>query len=419
MTLCRVFILVLAVLMIVVEAPAQLPPAMQADRYLVEAERHIETGDQAAAQAALDRILALQAAHDVVLPEAFWFQYAQVAYQAGLYAAAVEAATRYLTTVGRDGAHYRAVLELLDRAEAARQRIEAERQAQLADEAAYAEARRVDTAAAYNAYLAAHPHGRHAAVARVYQQARAETERLAQLPHEMRNSIGMEFVLIGAGTFQMGSPVTEPGRWDNEGPVHEVTVSHQFYLGKYEVTQAQWQAVMGSNPSIFSGCGSNCPVEQVSWEDTQTFIAALNRREGVETYRLPTEAEWEYAARAGTQTAYSFGNTAGELDRYAWYGDGGGNAALGAGTHPVGQKRPNAWGLFDLHGNVQEWVQDWYGGYPHGAVTDPRGPSSGARRVFRGGSWNSGARYCRSAFRDDTRPGDRSRRIGFRLARTP
>ena len=259
MVLCRLFGMILVMVLVGGEGAAQLPPDIQADRYLVEAERHIETGDHAAAKAALDRILALQAAHDLTLPEAFWFQYAQVAYQAGLHGAAEEAATRYLTTAGREGAHYREALELLDRAAAERHRLEAERQAQLADEAAYAEARRVDTAAAYNAYLAAHPSGRHAAVARAYYQARAETERLAQLPREIRNSIGMEFVLIEAGTFQMGSPSTEPRRDADEGPVHEVTISQRFYLGKYEVTQAQWQAVMGSHPSVFSTCGATCP----------------------------------------------------------------------------------------------------------------------------------------------------------------
>ena len=418
MVLCWLYVLLGTMVLLGGEVPAQLPPAIQADRYLVEAERHIGTGDHAAAQAALDRILALQADHDLALPEAFWFQYAEVAYQAGLYAAAVEAATRYLTTVGREGAHYRAALELLDGAEAERHRIEAERQAQLVDEAAYAEARRVDTAAAYNAYLAAHPSGRHAAVARVYYQARAETERLAQLPREIQNSIGMELVLLEAGPFEMGSPAGESGRDADEGPVHEVTISQPFYLGKYEVTQAQWQAVMGDNPSFRSRCGHNCPVEFVSWADVQMFIAALNRREGVRTYRLPTEAEWEYAARAGTQTAYHFGNTAGELARYAWYDKRG--FITGKGPRPVGRGRPNAWGLYDMHGNVWEWVADWYGPYAAGPVTDPRGPSTGARRVYRGGSWSSDARDCRAASRIlNTQGLRRYGDLGFRLARTP
>ncbi len=387
MQIYRLCVLMLAVLMLVGKAPAQLPPDIEAERSLVEAERHIGTGDHAAAKAALDRILGLQAAHDLVLPEAFWFQYAEVAYQAGLYAATEEAAARYLTTVGRAGAHYRAALELLDQVEAARQRVAAERQHRAEEQ------RRAAAAAA------------------------AERRRLAQLPRELRNSIGMEFVLIKAGTFQMGSPATEPGRDADEGPVHEVTISQPFYLGKYEVTQGQWQAVMGNNPSHFSDCGGNCPVEEVSWEDTREFIVALNRQEGVNVYRLPTEAEWEYAARAGTQTAYHFGNAVSELDLYAWYGEL--LIVFSGGTRPVGQKRPNGWGLYDMHGNVWEWVADWYGGYPRGAVTDPRGPSTGAARVSRGGGWFYAARDCRAADRGGGAPGNRRTSLGLRLARTP
>ena len=177
-------------------------------------------------------------------------------------------------------------------AQEAAARAEAERrahEADEADEAAYAEAQRVDTAAAYGDYLRAYPAGRHTAEARARQQTRAETERLAWLPRELRNSLGMEFVLIKAGTFEMGSPATEPGRRGDEGPAHEVTISQPFYLGKYEVTQGEWQAVMGRNPSHFSNCGVTCPVERVSWEDAQEFITALNRREGVSVYRLPTD----------------------------------------------------------------------------------------------------------------------------------
>ena len=175
-------------------------------------------------------------------------------------------------------------------ARAETERLAQEAAAREADEAAYAEAQRIDTATAYGEYLAAYPTGRHAAEARARQQARAETERLAQLPREIRNSLGMELVLIEAGTFEMGSPATEPGRDDDE-TLHSVTISQPFYLGKYEVTQAQWQAVMGNNPSYFSDCGGTCPVEEVSWEDAQEFVAALNRQEGVTVYRLPTEAE--------------------------------------------------------------------------------------------------------------------------------
>ena len=198
----------------------------------------------------------------------------------------------------------------------------------------------------------------------------------------------------------------------SEKPVHTVRLTQAFYLGKYEVTQGQWQAVMGKNPSQFTG-DANRPVEQVSWDDVQEFIRRLNAREGGAQYRLPTEAEWEYAARAGSTTAYSFGNDARQLGEYAWYRD---NA--GGKTHPVGQKKPNAWGLHDMYGNVWEWVQDWYADYAAGSAVNPAGPSSGSGRVIRGGSWGAGAGYCRSAYRGRDAPGDRDGDLGFRLLRT-
>jgi formylglycine-generating enzyme required for sulfatase activity len=157
-------------------------------------------------------------------------------------------------------------------------------------------------------------------------------------------------------------------------------------------------------------------VEQVSWDDIQVFIQRLNQKEGHNRYCLPTEAEWEYAARAGTTSTYSFGDDADNLGQYAWYYDN-----SGIRMHPVGQKRPNAWGLYDMHGNVWEWVQDWYGGgyYSSSPSTDPKGPSSGSRRVIRGGCWGTFAEYCRSAFRFDRRPGVRRDGLGFRLALSP
>ena len=226
------------------------------------------------------------------------------------------------------------------------------------------------------------------------------------------NSIGMEFVLIPAGKFWMGSADDDRAADSDEKPRHEVTISQAFHLGKYPVTQAQWQAVMGTNPSEFEG--PDRPVENVSWKDAQTFIAKLNALEGHGRYRLPTEAEWEYACRAGSETAYSFGDDAGELGNYAWYS---GNS--GRKTHPVGQKQPNAWGLYDMHGNVEEWVQDWKGKYSSGAAVDPQGPEAGERRVLRGGSWNYGAEGCRSAHRIRFRSDYRADYYGFRLALTP
>ncbi len=229
------------------------------------------------------------------------------------------------------------------------------------------------------------------------------------------NSIGMEFVRIEPGRFHMGA--SEAVSESDEGPVYQVTISQPFYLGKYEVTQAQWQAVMGTSPSVWSNCG-NCPVESVSWDDVQGFIEELNSQEGVNKYRLPTEAEWEYAARAGTQAAYHFGSAANLLGFYAWYVE---NTDLGGfrRTFEVGQKWPNSWNLYDIHGNVWEWVADWYGPYPSGAVTDPRGPSTGDMRIIRGGGFGNDARDCRVARRVNTAPSGRSQDVGFRLVRTP
>jgi formylglycine-generating enzyme required for sulfatase activity len=254
------------------------------------------------------------------------------------------------------------------------------------------------------------------------------------------NSLGMTFVYIEPGTFMMGSPSDEPGRYDNETQ-HQVTLTKGYYLQTTEVTQGQWKAVMGNNPSYFSNCGDDCPVENVSWDDAQDFIQKLNQNTS-DTYRLPTEAEWEYAARAGSTTALYNGpieilgyRNAPALDPIAWYG---GNSCVSysgsydcsdwsqtqyncsrCGTHPVAQKQANAWGLYDMSGNLWEWCNDWYGSYPTNSVTDPGGASSGSSRVLRGGSWDSYARGCRSAKRSYTSPGYRYSGIGLRLSRTP
>jgi formylglycine-generating enzyme required for sulfatase activity len=224
---------------------------------------------------------------------------------------------------------------------------------------------------------------------------------------------GIEFVLIPAGTFQMGS---DQGS-DDEKPVHSVRLSRPLFLGIYPVTQRQWEAIMGSNPSRFQG--PERPVEQVSWDKVQEFIRSLNTHEGRALYRLPTEAEWEYAARAGATGAYCFGDDVTQLAQYAWYEDN----ARGT-THPVGQLQPNAWGLYDMHGNVWEWVQDWYDSQEYAkraatgtAVVDPAGPAMGSYRVDRGGSWGDAARRCRSALRRGSAPGFRNDSLGFRLLR--
>jgi len=195
----------------------------------------------------------------------------------------------------------------------------------------------------------------------------------------------------------------------NEKPVHEVTLEQAYYLGKYEVTQEQWVEIMGENPSYFKG--DNNPVEYVSWNDVQEFVKKLNAKEGTDKYRLPSEAEWEYAARAGTTTAYSFGDSSSILGDYAWYS---GNS--GSKTHPVGQKKPNPWGLYDMHGNVWEWCQDsWHSDY-EGAPTDGSAwDGSSSSRVSRGGSWDFNAGNCRSAYRYGLYPDYRGGSFGFRL----
>ena len=208
---------------------------------------------------------------------------------------------------------------------------------------------------------------------------------------------------IQPGSFMMGSTNGEA----DEKPVHQVTINYSFYMGKYEVTQAQWQAVMGENPSNFKDC-ANCPVEQVSWDDTQKFIQRLNGMNDGYTYRLPTEAEWEYACRAGTT-----GDYAGNLSDMTWYSENSGSK-----THSVGGKQPNAWGLADMHGNVREWCQDWYHETYYGAPTDGSAWLSGGEqkgRVLRGGSWLDFAAYLRSASRLRLTPDGRLDNLGFRV----
>ncbi len=206
----------------------------------------------------------------------------------------------------------------------------------------------------------------------------------------------MDFVHIEPGEFIMGSPENEPNREPNRTKgerQHKVKLTKPFYMGIYEVTQEQYQAVMGVNPSKFKG-EKNLPVEQVSWNDAVKFCRKLSQERG-KTYRLPTEAEWEYACRAGTTGVYG---GSGKLDDMAWYRDNSGER-----THPVGQKQPNAWGLYDMHGNVWEWCSDFFSD-PTGSVTDPRGPVSGSLHAVRGGSFNNGVQHCREALRDPQLP---------------
>jgi len=234
--------------------------------------------------------------------------------------------------------------------------------------------------------------------------------------------VSFKMVRIPAGEFMMGSPSNEPGRDSDEGPQHRVRISRDFWLGQTEVTQGLWKAVMGSNPSYFKNCGDDCPVEQVSWNDCQEFIRKLNGMVSGGNFRLPTEAEWEYGCRAGTTTPFHTGRCL-NADQANYDGNypysGCSKGQYRKRTVKAGSFGPNAWGLYDMHGNVWEWCQDWKGDYPSGSVTDPTGPSSGSYRVLRGGSWNYYARYCRSAGRYWDAPGIRDIYDGFRLAALP
>ena len=224
----------------------------------------------------------------------------------------------------------------------------------------------------------------------------------------------MEMIYCPPGEFIMGSPANEKGRFEDETQ-HRVRLTKGFWIGKYPVTQRQWRNVMGSNPSEFNG--DDLPVETVSWEDCQEFIKKVNAALGCGA-RLPTEAEWEYACRAGTTTAYFWGNAL-NGDRANCVGKHPcGTKSKGPyleKTTPVGKYGANHWGLCDMHGNVWEWCADLYGGYPTGSVSDPKGSTTGDARVLRGGGWGSSARYCRSAGRNRSNPGSRSRYYGFRL----
>ncbi|MBI2900515.1 MAG: formylglycine-generating enzyme family protein [Planctomycetes bacterium] len=222
---------------------------------------------------------------------------------------------------------------------------------------------------------------------------------------DLGGGVKMEFVRIKAGKFMMGD--------DDNAPAHEVTLTRDFWMQTTETTQTQWEAVMRKNPSHFEG--ADLPVERVSWEDCREFLKKLNEKvkdplKG-RTAGLPTEAEWEYACRAGSTTKWSFGDDGEKLGEYAWY-----DRNSESKTHAVGTKKANAWGLYDVHGNVWEWCEDWYGEYASGAATDPKGPSSSIVRCLRGGCFGSDGDITRSANRDGRDPANRNGKRGLRVA---
>ena len=223
---------------------------------------------------------------------------------------------------------------------------------------------------------------------------------------DLGGGVKMDFVLIRPGSFMMGCEKLYVAK-----PVHKVTITKPFYMGVYEVTQAQWKALLGDNPLWFKGDG--LPAENVAWDDCQKFLAKLQQKAGPGMIcRLPTEAEWEYACRAGSQAGYCFGDDKGGLGEYAWY-----KANSGDRTHPVGQKKPNAWGLYDMHGNVWEWCADWYGldYYAQSPAEDPNDPAVGNYRILRGGSWISSPGGVRSDFRRMSNPSRWDSFVGCRV----
>ena len=222
------------------------------------------------------------------------------------------------------------------------------------------------------------------------------------------NGVSFDMARVEAGTFTMGATSEMQNPWDEEKPAHQVTLTNNYYLGKTEVTQALWKAVMGSNPSNFKG--DNKPVECVSWDDCQTFISKLNAATG-KNFRLPTEAEWEFAARGGNSSKHYQYSGSNNINDVAWYYGNSGNT-----THDVASKQPNELGIYDMSGNVWEWCNDWYGDYSSSSQTNPMGPNSGSCRANRGGSWFSSARYCRSSLRSGGAPGLRLNDRGLRLA---
>ncbi len=388
---------ILALVATMAAAASELPPEIAADRLMVRAEWQAEQGQHAAALATLDEVLSLREEHGLETPSAFWFRHARVASAAGEHARAVESATRYVTSAGRDGEHYVAALGLL---EASDRELEAER------------AERERRAAAEARDAAAH---------------QALRERLSAVEGVFSDALrsggsGPLMVTIPVGRFRMGCLSKDDSCYYDEIPAHDVTIAAPFALSAFEVTFREWDACVAAG-----GCGryrpsdrgwgrGTRPVIHVSWDHAKEYVAWLSAETDAE-YRLPSESEWEYAARAGTATKYHWGN---EIGRNRANCGGCGSRWDADRTAPVGSFAANAWGLHDMHGNVREWVEDCWNENYRGAPSDGRAWLGGdcTWRVLRGGSWSSNPGSLRAANRFGFTTGLRDYGVGFRVART-
>ena len=379
------------------EAVAQLPPEIMADRYLVEAEQLIAKQDYKQALELMNKIIALQEEHKFAVPDVFHFKYAQVALSAGSYQAAIDAVNRYLAAAGREGQFYREALEILVQAEQeeARRRQEEARRRQEEARRRQEEARRRQEEA---------------------RRRQEEARRRREEEERRRQPIEPKMVVISGGSFRMGC-VSAKDCNEDEKPVHEVRVE-SFELSRYEVTFEEYDrfvAATGRRAPV-DVLRRSRPVIEVSWDDALAYTEWLSEKTGTR-YRLPTEAEWEYAARAGSTTKYSWGNDIGYKQANC---DGCEGVEYIVGLTPVGWFSPNSWGVYDMHGNVWEWVQDCWNDSYQGAPTDGSAWETGdcERRVLRGGSCSEPPVSLRSANRFRVSAGVRGFYYGFRVART-